>query len=716
MKTTTSIKGLVSLIFFFSSYFLHGIAIYCPDDVWVDCDAELWDLSEFGNASYWNGWDYVDAGEPVVTWHTNSCNVGYIKRKWTVEDENWNVVSCHQIIHIEGGVFDEDNIEWPESPLLLEGCDPNTDPSETGSPEHDYIECSLIGTNKSDMLFHLGPGCKKLLRTWTVIDWCTYNPDLGYGSPGSFQFTQEIKISNNDEPTVQCIDEIQVGAYNCEDEYVTVPVPEISEGNCSSGFTITHNSPYADQPGSDASGIYPIGKTTVKFTIAYGCGSKEFCYVDVNVKDNSTPVPYCLMSVVTALMPMDENGDGVPEDGMVEIWASDFDHGSYHPCNYGPLQFSFSEDIDSTSAIFTCAHVGTNELRMYVTDPYGNQSYCVVELVIQNNAANIPNCEPEIETQGFSLSGIVTNSLGDQMAETAVRIKSNEKFEHIINWIDTQYTEEIVDSFYNYNGVLIYIIDTLAHYTEMQDTLFDFYEKTITTESNGSYVFQTLQNDILFTVNAYKEDYPEERVTIQDAFLLRDYINGDFETEDPYFMLAADMNFDGKINYDDYYDLFRIVRDPNDENVLTEPWILLDPEKDMSDIENACHINVTLDSNLVGANFLGVLRGDLTSYFDESEEKLETGNRSYDTWEILVYPNPFKERLFLDIDAPEATDVSISISDITGKLLGKRAYSVSKGKQRISLDQQFTLIEKGVFIVKVEKNNEVILHQKMIKT
>nr|MBP7645052.1 hypothetical protein [Saprospiraceae bacterium] len=37
-------------------------SLYCPNDTTVSCDAELWDLSTFGNAYYHDAYGYHSAG------------------------------------------------------------------------------------------------------------------------------------------------------------------------------------------------------------------------------------------------------------------------------------------------------------------------------------------------------------------------------------------------------------------------------------------------------------------------------------------------------------------------------------------------------------------------------------------------------------------------------------------------------------------------------
>lgn len=49
-----------------------------------------------------------------------------------------------------------------------------------GEPSFNKIECELIGVSYSDEIFTNEPDCDyKIERTWTIINWCTYDPLLG---------------------------------------------------------------------------------------------------------------------------------------------------------------------------------------------------------------------------------------------------------------------------------------------------------------------------------------------------------------------------------------------------------------------------------------------------------------------------------------------------------------------------------------------------------
>jgi hypothetical protein len=49
-----------------------------------------------------------------------------------------------------------------------------------GEPTFFGEDCELLGVSHEDEIFTVVPdACYKIERTWTVINWCTYNPNAG---------------------------------------------------------------------------------------------------------------------------------------------------------------------------------------------------------------------------------------------------------------------------------------------------------------------------------------------------------------------------------------------------------------------------------------------------------------------------------------------------------------------------------------------------------
>ncbi len=124
----------------------------------------------------------------IDTWHDLTCGgtinglseiSAYVKRIWTVVDQSGNQSTCTQFIyfarrHVGNVVFPADVTVDCESPVVS--------PSATGTPYildfgHQFpiypasTFCELNATY-SDQILPICGGTYKILRTWTVYDWC----------------------------------------------------------------------------------------------------------------------------------------------------------------------------------------------------------------------------------------------------------------------------------------------------------------------------------------------------------------------------------------------------------------------------------------------------------------------------------------------------------------------------------------------------------------
>ena len=67
------------------------------------------------------------------------------------------------------------------------------------------------------------------------------------------------------------------------------------------------------------------------------------CNYKITVRDCKNPTPYCNSSITTTIM---------PSAGMIQVWAVDYDFGSYDNCTAPEdLIFSFSQDINDDNRI-----------------------------------------------------------------------------------------------------------------------------------------------------------------------------------------------------------------------------------------------------------------------------------------------------------------------------------------------------------------------------
>ena len=111
----------------------------------------------------------------------------------------------------------EDDVEWPCDIELTCGVDPTPENLEM-TPGVNPLdarpqlirndECDIIAMNFEDFDLPVvgNTECRRILRTWTITDHCQFEIDNSTGTPlaGFWQFTQLIKITDNEAPVLNC--------------------------------------------------------------------------------------------------------------------------------------------------------------------------------------------------------------------------------------------------------------------------------------------------------------------------------------------------------------------------------------------------------------------------------------------------------------------------------------------------------------------------------
>jgi len=154
-----------------------------PANVTVSCenfDPSLW---AYGNATVFDNCcldstvSYLGqkglSNTTVLTNFDTTCNKGTITRRWTARDCNGLTSTCTQRVVVQ---YEQDYfVRFPNDKILF-ACDSSFFDQPTFFGE----DCELLAVSYSDNLFTVVPdACYKIERTWTIINWCTYNPNLG---------------------------------------------------------------------------------------------------------------------------------------------------------------------------------------------------------------------------------------------------------------------------------------------------------------------------------------------------------------------------------------------------------------------------------------------------------------------------------------------------------------------------------------------------------
>jgi len=733
MKTTSTLikSSLLAILFLFTLNLQAEddfLGLFCPDDQYAECDDELWDLSIYGNAYYKSYSGTYDAGPPSVSYYLNSCNQGRIVRTWSVYLYGQNL-TCSQTIYVDGdGGFNPNNINWPPKHVDVAGCNPETDPYQlpNGVPTWDYAGCSMLGSSYRDSYFHISGTCDKILREWTVIDWCTYDP---WNNPyqGKYKYLQTIKISVDDIPYVVCPDDIYVDAYNCNDAYVDAVPFTLDASSCGSGFSVFNNSPYADNNGNDISGTYPVGETWVTYTIKYGCGLKEFCKIKVVVKEGKAPTPYCYAELAMPLMGIDNDGDGINDEGMVEVWAKDLDKGSYAHCDNGPVTYSFSPDPTDDVRFFTCDHLGENEVEMWVTDKKGNQSYCLVILDIQNNGARITPCERLVEEEEeeeypdssamYTVEGLVADAFGTVIPEIEISMSQATDEVEIITRIDTT-TVLVSDTIVKFDGSILIRYWEEEVITEIHDTIYQSTPEMKMTDEVGIFTFAEMAaGGHTYKLGATIDAQAYAEVDLDDVDVLFDHLIGKTPFTEAYQYVAADVDGDGEVTFLDMRHLLRYITGRIEAYPIEVGTVLLDGTMEFEDpskvISEGCPDYIMIESindDQLDLSFIIVQLGELTGQTTEGARSIST-LRSQNLWDkwlsheiaseyidldehhslisevnINLAPNPFTTSTNLLIEAAEDQQATLSVYNLEGREINKHRIGISKGQNQYEID------------------------------
>lgn len=543
-------------------------AITCPPNVSIDCKDDYSDLSIFGTVDTMLNC-IVDL-DSVETININGCGTGFITREFIATNIVGNQGSCTQTIAVVNETpFDENNIIWPRD-LVLVGCGVETHPDSLTPPHSRPVigdeSCSMIMTHYSDDVYkNAFPACYKIKRTWSVIDWCTYNPDAP-APDGIFRQIQTIEINDEEAPVVICPRDTIVGIQNdCEAaEFV---FDSIFVEDCSPKIDISHNSVYANQSSGWADGSYPLGSTLVTHTIADYCGNATVCETTITVVDNKAPAMFCMNGLTIPLVEM--NGEF-----MATVYPADINVKSFDNCtSEEDLKFRIrvwegNSTLPPADSVLTfdCFSRGPQLIELWGIDEVGNADYCATYVNIQDNKGY---CPASVQTTG-SIVGSITTEWGAPIKNTMVEVVMDQPM-------------------------------------------------SVATNETGNFQLNELPFGMPYTLSPRKEDDIVAGVSTIDLLIITKHILGLKPILSPYKLIAADVDQSGAISTLDLIKLRRIILGidhtlPNDRS----PWCFVDASFDFSAHDNPLEVTLpetvaiaSLNRSLMHADFIGIKIGDV---------------------------------------------------------------------------------------------------------
>ena len=435
------------------------------------------------------------------------CGIGTITRRFIAIDAGNRRDTAYQTITIRNAEpFTEDDITWPEDQSLIACTGADLDPDQTGRPIFNNAACANLVASYEDREYLVqDTACVKILRTWTVADWCQYDQVTDFGL---WEHVQIINLDNTVAPVIQCRDTV-ICSYTQDCGPTAFSYQIAASDDCSDAASMDYYWVVRrlGQMTIEASGFTRSVSLTlipdtyiIDITVEDGCGNSAACTDTITVADCKKPVVYCESSITTVIM---------PSTGSLEIFAKTFDYDSYDNCSES-LRFSFSSDVLDSTKILTCDDLDqlpskTLSLDVWVTDEVGNQDYCTVTLILQDPSRTC-------STGGLNVGGRITSADGTTI-----------------------------------NGVHLQLKSVTHPY--VYDTIVD----------EGAYLFDRVVPGLSYTLTPQKLDEIKKGVSTKDlVWIQRHIINAQrFTTPDQ--MLAADINADSRISGQDVVMLRKLI-------------------------------------------------------------------------------------------------------------------------------------------------------------
>ncbi|MBK8698862.1 MAG: HYR domain-containing protein [Saprospiraceae bacterium] len=509
----------------------------------------------------------------------NDCRIGNLHRKFILEHNGNAVDSCsHTITFAPERPFNANMIDWPNDTSFVNSLctpfdlDPENLPEGYGMPQ--LIEegvCDLVAFSYDQDVYSFtsNNACYKIVRHWTVIDWCYYvNGKLWQDT-----FDQVIVIMNTEGPRITSpTTRREVCSYNADCTPASIKLTAAADDKCTPQselkwrWTITfEDGKKKNGTGNDASGIYPFGNHRIDFEVEDKCGNISYTGYLFDVKSCKPPTAYCKHGLSTSLVGMDTNGDNQLDAEMSMVTPEMFDNGSEQGCG-NSIVLSFSEDVEDDTLWLDCSNLSApKEVKLWVTDENDNQNHCTTYIIVKDSN-NVNICPPGIIES--NVNGRIHTSDNKGISDVSVKLVS---------------AEERIDI----------------------------------TEGAGEYSFGLLPKGVQYLVKPEKSDNPLNGVSTLDLVLIQRHILGISKLDDPLKLIAADINQDGKVTASDLVILRKLILGVENQLPNDQSWKFVWDGHQWADPTNPWATPITESYDIsflledMEINFTGIKLGDL---------------------------------------------------------------------------------------------------------
>jgi len=641
-----------------------GTALSCPPDMVLSCDMDFHLLDNTGGvpqlftacgevpilidtlqviedteprrkrATDGNVPGYIGVDVPE---YNPACGFGAIRKEFD---------QCTQWLVIEplAEVFDPSTIVFPQD-IRIDCTD-----TDMGEPTWQEAACNLVGvTLDSETYMVEDEVCAQVINNWTVIDWCNHNLTTG---EGAYTFTQVVYIEDHTRPSVLVdVNQSYPVDTDCISEGVVLTALAHDAGLCASpwlnwqveidlyGDWIIDYTYSTSAPATLANGEpnpFRIEKTTsgqaqfitlpdgfegsktahrILWTVDDACRNIEKKESYFFIEDQKAPTPYCL-NVSTAVM----------NNGEVELWAIDFNRGSFDNCtDIDQLNFTFTDvappprcddEYDSTADLqwydttywfYDASQVETNK---QLCDVVGAGRY----MDLEDYGGDVHRWEPGLHSSGKIFT---TADIDPSTGEIHVPIYVWDGCENIDF---CTVSLRVTDNGGGAQGLVAGVVTTesgqaVEGISTSLMTAMPGFPRSKTTDAQGSYIYSDNHLHMGYSLTGKSDRDYLNGISTLDLVLIQRHILGIESLDSPYKMIAADINADNKINGQDLIELRKLILGIYSELPQNQSWVVVDADQTL-DLSapwdyNRARVIRDLSTEMMDENFIGVKIGDV---------------------------------------------------------------------------------------------------------
>ncbi|MCB0706879.1 MAG: HYR domain-containing protein, partial [Saprospiraceae bacterium] len=383
----------------------------------INCDANIDNVPPPFALDNCTSVDYLLVNEMYTDTDICDDNIVEVQRSWIAVDEyNNQSAVCIQIIHITRptDIDFPDDVQWEcttfeQHPNVTDATPLTGNLNTTGSgipnaPTGGY--CNYNVTHSDQVISTCG-NTFKIIRTWTVLDWCT-NSAITSNDAGEDN-VQIIEVMDSQPPVITMlpfevsanVNGVHPNPCNSQDFLPPATVTDACNDWTLRIYTEVGEAIYVNGVDGLAGGNIPfpgleLGDHEITYAAEDACGNIAELVVVITVVDDYSPVAIC-----------DEITDiSLSSNGLADVSAFVFDDGSYDNCGIetylarrmdGDCNGAY-DDFDE-NVIFCCSDVDNGPIMVVfrVVDYYGNSNDCMVQVNVNDKLPPINTyCPPAV--------------------------------------------------------------------------------------------------------------------------------------------------------------------------------------------------------------------------------------------------------------------------------------------------------------------------------